>query len=251
MASSDAGELNALEADITTALQGVRVPAEIYTRHAGISPAAMQRLLEYLADPDRQGRLLLAAPEDQEAASSYVRALGRCSSQLAANFGPSKRQWMLAVLITSWMRGYPLPRLIDERVSFKKLGKGFNLPKVIRETMEDVEQEARFRVPKYLACYEDILAFHLRSTGREDEAAVMPDVAMMLELGVSRDTHVSLMALGLSRTSAIALAEYIVDDELSREQCLTWLAEQDLRQLSLPVLVIEEVARLHIGTASS
>jgi hypothetical protein len=251
MASSDAGELNALEADITTALQGVSVPAEIYTRHAGISPAAMQRLLEYLADPDRQGRLLLAAPEDQEAASSYVQALGRCSSQLAANFGPPKRQWMLAVLITSWMRGYPLPRLIDERVSFKKLEKGFNLPKVIRETMEDVEQEARFRVPKYLACYEDVLAFHLRSAGREDEAAVMPDVAMMLELGVSRDTHVSLMALGLSRTSAIALAEYIVDDELSREQCLTWLAEQDLRQLSLPVLVIEEVARLHIGTAFS
>jgi hypothetical protein len=29
-----------------------------------------------------------------------------------------------------------------------------------------------------------------------------------------------------------------VDDELSREQCLTWLAEQDLRQLSLPVLVV-------------
>lgn len=70
-------------------------------------------------------------------------------------------------------------------------------------------------------------------------------------LGVSRDTHVSLMALGLSRTSAIALAEYIVDDELSREQCLTWLAEQDLSQLAPPVLVIEEVARLHIGTASS
>ncbi len=244
MAGRDASELGGLEADITTALKGVTVPVAIYTRHPGISPAAMQRLLEYLAGPDRQDRLLLAPPEDQEAASSYVKALGRCSSQLAANFGPSKRQWMLAVLITSWMRGYSLPRLIDERVRFLKLGDGFSLPKVIRETMQDVEQEARFRVPKYLACYEDVLTFHLRCAGREDEAAVMPDVSMMLELGVSRDTHVSLMALGLSRTSAIAVAEYIVDDELSREQCLTWLAEQDLRQLALPLLVRDEIERL-------
>ncbi len=248
MAVADRWQLDALQAEIAEALERVTVPAVIYTRHPGISPVAMQRLLEHLAEPDRQDRLLLAAPEDGEAAASYVKALGRCTSQLGANFGPPKRQWMLAVLITSWMRGYPLPRLIDERISYLKLGDDFNLPKVIRETMQDVEQEARFRAPKYLACYRDVLAFHLRRLGRESEADLLPDVSMMLELGVSRETHVSLMALGLSRTSAIALAEYIVDDELSREQCSEWLAGQDLRQLSLPLLVREEVGRLRIGT---
>lgn len=240
---ADHAALEKLQAEIGVALEGVTVPAAIYTRHPGISPAAMQRLYEYLAAPDRQERLMLAPPEDTDAAGTYVKALGRCSSQLGANFGPPSRQWMLAVLITSWMRGYSLPRLIDERIEYMKGRGGFKLPKVIRETMEDVEQEARFRAPKYLACYGEVLAFHLRESGREEDAELLPDVSMMLELGVSRETHVSLMALGLSRASAIALAEYIVDDGLGREECLAWIAAADLEQLALPALVREEIER--------
>jgi hypothetical protein len=240
---ADSDAMAALQAEITAVLEGITVPAEIYRHHAGISPPAMQRLLNHLAEPARQDRLLLAPPEDKEAAVSYVKALARCSTQLGANFGPVKRQWMLAVLITSWMRGYPLPRLIEERISYLKLSGDVKLPKVIRETMQDVEQEARFRAPKYLACYSDLLQLHLKRVGRESEAAEMPDVSMMLELGVSRDTHVSLMALGLSRTSAVALGEYIVEDELTREQCVQWLHEQDLAQLDLPILVRQEIVR--------
>jgi hypothetical protein len=247
---TDPHEMTALETEIGAVLEGIAVPREIYTRHAGISPPAMQRLLGYLGDPAREDRLLLAPPEDSEAASSYVAALGRCSTQLGANFGPNGRQWMLAVLITSWMRGHPLRQLIEERVSFLEKRPGFKLASVIRGTMQDVEQEARFRAPKYLACYSDVLRLHLERSGKVDQAVEMPEVSMMLELGVSRGTHVSLMTLGLSRTSAIAVGEYIVGDDLSREECLQWLGEQDLEQLDLPILVREELKRAQSTTAA-
>lgn len=65
-----------------------------------------------------------------------------------------------------------------------------------REAMQDVEQEAQFRAPKYLACYRDVLAHHLRQAYREPDTEQLPYVRMMLELGVSPDTHVSLMTLG-------------------------------------------------------
>ncbi|WP_207558583.1 hypothetical protein, partial [Mycobacteroides abscessus] len=67
------------------------------------------------------------------------------------------------------------------------------------------------------------------------------DVSMMLELGVSRPTEVSLMALGLSRTTTIAVSELIIDDDLEPADALAWLRQQDLEALALPVLVRREV----------
>ena len=40
----------------------------------------------------------------------------------------------------------------------------------------------------------------------------LPDIAMLLELGVNRVTELSLMALGLSRSTAVALSEFIIAD---------------------------------------
>jgi hypothetical protein len=72
----------------------------------------------------------------------------------------------------------------------------------------------------------------------------MPDLTMMLELGVSRDTELALMGLGLSRTSAIALSGIIVADDLSREKVAAWLLDHNVEGLDLPVLIKTEIADL-------
>jgi hypothetical protein len=64
---------------------------------------------------------------------------------------------------------------------------------------------------------------------------------MMLELGVSRVTEVSLMALGLSRTSVVALSEFIVADDLSREDVRSWVNEHREVRDGLPALVRREI----------
>jgi hypothetical protein len=66
---------------------------------------------------------------------------------------------------------------------------------------------------------------------------------MMLELGVARTTEMSLMALGLSRTSAVAVAEFIMENNLSRKGCVEWLRTHDLEGMELPLLVREEIRR--------
>lgn len=108
--------------------------------------------------------------------------------------------------------------------------------------MGDVEQFARFEAPRYLSCYVDVLRFHL---GERAETILggLPDIEMMLELGVSRVTELSLMTLGMSRTTALMLSEYIVADDLSPEECLDWVAQRDLASLDLPELVRREIAR--------
>jgi hypothetical protein len=242
---SDPKKIAALEEAVAGSVAAVEIPLAIFSRHAGISPPAMQRLLEHFRTKNDPVDLLLAPPESGDALESYIKGLARCDKHLASNFGVPGRHFQLALLIVHWMRGHPLARLINDRIksTVKKHGKS-NVAADIRATMQDVEEVARFSAPKYLASYVDVLGLHLAEIDRAELVAEMPNVSMMLELGVMRTTEVSLMALGLSRTAAVALEPSIVPDELTPEECLAWLREANLEARGLPALVRTEIARM-------
>lgn len=235
-------DAQALHEAIQSALTSVEIPHSVFRRHPGISPISMQRLLDYFRSKGNPNLLLLLAPESNEAAQSYVRALARCTNYLGAPFGQGGRTWVLAILITQWMRGTPLAALISRRIQhFSSKESPPRTAKHIRDTMADVEEYARFQSPKYLGCYGDVLRFHLESSGHEGLAALQPDVVKLLELGVSTDTETALMTLGLSRMSAVELAKEIIPHDLGRTECLAWLRGRDLNQLDLPALVRREI----------
>jgi hypothetical protein len=242
MPDDDVAEIQALEGAIKQALEKIEIPDDVLRRHAGISPPSMQRLLSYIREHPEQEAMLLVLPEDDDAAVNYKRALSRCDKQLGSSFGPAdKRLMQLAILIVNWMKGRPLAYLIAKRIDVNSKRDNRNVPRDIRGTMKDVDEVARFAAPRYLACYLDVLKVHLAQTGRDEDAAALPDISMMLELGVARTTEVSMMALGLSRATAIALEEYISDDELSPEQCLNWLRQANIEGFELPALVEREI----------
>jgi hypothetical protein len=247
MTSADA---EALDNAVEESLLSVELPYDVYARNAGISPLSMQRLLEYFRAKKKQEELLLAPPESDDAAETYVRALGRVTQHLGAPFGPSGRDWVLAILIADWMRGRPLALLISRRNAYWASKGDDKIATHIRSTMMDVEQVARFEAPKYLGCYSDVLRFHLETSGQTALLGEMFDLTMMLELGVSTDTELALMTLGLSRTSAIALSSYIAGDKLTRDECLAWLNTHDLAGLDLPALVRREVNGILDNAAS-
>jgi hypothetical protein len=242
-------ELAELELEISEVLEEVEIPAEIYRAHAGINPVAMQRLLIYFRKHEEPANLPLLLPEKDGAAESYLKALTRVRNHLGAPLSPSGGYLHAqAILIREWMRGRPLPVLISKRIDYeKKTNPGKNedtlVAAAIRNTMRDVEQFVRFQAPKYLTCYADILEFHLLESKSEVKMPEM-DLSMMLEMGVARTSELSMMTLGLSRASAIALEKYVVPDELTRDECISWLTEQNLDALDVPALVREEIARV-------
>jgi hypothetical protein len=233
-----------LQAAIGRAMRTTDIPAAMVIRHAGISPAAMQRLLErFRSYPDHR-ELRLELPEATEAVPTYARALGICDDALGSNFGNELRHFGLALLIVKWMRGKALAELIVDRIDYlRRRNREIRLPAEIRSVLQDVEQVARFQAPKYLSCYQDVLALH-RSVSGDDGTEQDPDITMMLELGVSRTTEVSLMSWGLSRTSTVALSEFIVADDLSREDAAMWLRSHAEVLLGLPALVRIEIGRI-------
>ncbi|MCU1625036.1 MAG: box helicase [Frankiales bacterium] len=229
-------------AAVVSSLAGVRLPAAILVRHAGLSPMSMQRLLERF-EAERAEDLLLALPEERDAWRAYARAFGLLEETMGAGFGVPGHQNQLAVLVVMWMQGLPLARLVSERLDYQqRQPKPKSVPTTIRSVMEDVENVARFLAPKYLACYLDVLRQHLTATGRQDLLQGMQaDIEMLLELGVSTTTEVSLLTLGMSRTSAVEVFALMLDANLTPQQCVQWLAQRDLNALDLPELVRREI----------
>lgn len=246
------GVITQLEDLIASAVSASLVPNEIILRHAGVNPTALSRLIEYFQErtTTRQKSvedLLLVPPDSDDAHESYIAVLHRISNVFGNVFGSGPRRIaQLALLLRDWMRGYQLARLIANRE--QRYGNG-NISQLIRWTMDDVEQYARFRGPKYLGCYNDLLRFYLLSLGRSDLAERMVDVDVMLEFGVSQQTQLALLSLGLSRSSAIALSDYIANDALTSEEALGWLRENKWMTYDVPTLVKAEVSRLLDGTA--
>ncbi|MFZ5274361.1 DEAD/DEAH box helicase [Enterobacter asburiae] len=238
-------DLEELDAKITEVLDLLSFPLEVVNRNPGISPILMQGLWDRFCDCDKDNleNLLLADPSSDDALSSYVAAFTRISDTMSIELGyNSKGSFVLALLVIKWMRGYPLARLISERIDyFKKKKKEYKEPSVIRNVMEDVERVARYQAPKLLSCYNDLLRYFYISEGRADLVEYIDDVGVFLELGVSIKTQISLISLGFSRTSAVMISEYITNDNLDELSCMQWINENSTLLDDLPALVKMEI----------
>jgi hypothetical protein len=239
-----------LEDGVRTALQSVELPADLIVRHAGVSPTAMQRLLERFRGHPDQETLAMVLPDEEGARLRYAKILSRCSQFLGATqFRFPMRAAMLGMLVRDWMRGYPLARIIEERMRYIRAERPdeFNVDRIIRETMDDVEDIARFAAPKYMACYHDIYAVYLRQAGQAPRLTT-DELTMMLELGVSRPVEVVLMGLGLSRTTAVSVSPRL-GGELRpvATEVLAWLRGNDLGALDLPRAARREIEALLAG----
>ncbi|MFC0313704.1 DEAD/DEAH box helicase [Gordonia phosphorivorans] len=235
-------EREEIEAAIVRATTESELPVDLLTRHTGISSISMERLLSsFRSSAKTPAELELPLPEEPDAKPRFQEALVRIGATMTDVFGKPRpgedlRKWQLANLVVNWMKGMPLARLIEQRISFSKIP----VAKAIRDVMRDIESIARFHAPKYLACYSDLLALYASELGLEPTDR--PDYAMMLELGVSRASEVVLMSMGLSRTATVAIAEHVGVDTWSRAEAVEWLSHQNFDGLGVPVLIQKEIA---------
>ena len=73
---------------------------------------------------------------------------------------------------------------------------------------------------------------------------MIPKLNLPLEFGVSKQTQVSLMGLGLSRNTAILLDDYISNENLSPTECIKWLRNAALDSYNLNEINIREIKKI-------
>ncbi|WP_457797060.1 DEAD/DEAH box helicase [Methylocystis sp. S23] len=234
-----------LDQSLAAIASQIEIGHEIANRHPGVSALGLQRLLEafrsYEGDIEN---LLPAAVDSQDSYDRFVTIMRRINQHLFPAFLPDGLIPLHALIVVQWLKGFSLAAMIRKNIDYhRSRGMKYRLPALIRHTMELIEQIARFRAPKYLSAYMDILNMHLRAIGRADLIDHDFDIGIQLEFGVSSRTLLALMELGLSRMSAVALYEKIASDDLSREGCLAWVAEREahLEGMDIPAIILREI----------
>jgi hypothetical protein len=220
-----------------------RVPIDIIRRNPGISPIAMAILRDVLlASIDSIEDLIPPVPEDDSSYLGYVEIIKHISRNLSGDhLAISDAR---AVLVTQWMRGFTLPRIIKDRIIYyeRKKKSSRSRASIIREVMEDVEEYARFKFPKFIACYNDLLRDVLIESGRPELVEKIPnDIGLWLEYGALSGTQITLMNLGLTRMSAIAVAALILQEDFHEKECLLWMSRQDWNAIDISPFIVEEV----------
>lgn len=241
----DAATMKRLDQSLATIASQIEITADVAARHPGVSALGMQHLLDAFRRYDKNIENLLPATVDsQDSYDRLVTIMRRINEHLFPAFLPEGLIPLHALIVVQWLKGFSLAVMIRRNIEYhQKNGKAFRLPILIRHTMELVERIARFQAPKYLSAYMDILNMHLHAVGRDDLIDHDLDIGTQLEFGVSSRTLLSLMELGMSRMSAVALYEKIARDDLNAEDCLAWVYERatQLEGMDIPAIIVREI----------
>lgn len=239
-----------VEEAIISAADAIDVPIEVMERNVCISPFRQQEMLDYLLRRISEDGPIPFIPIHPlrpwgEAHESLLRMFKRIHSHFEKLPKRNLSHTYFAPLALRWMRGEPLARLIDEAYAFKlKRHPRAKIGTTIREVMANVEQDLRFRYVKYSAAYIDLLSEALRRSNQPELVERIPPIPLFLELGACSKTMVSLVGLGLSRTSAGILTDHAVNKDMTRPEVERWLRQQKLEAMSVSGIIIREIRRL-------
>ncbi len=236
---------NVLAPKLEGVLQQVNVPDYIIKKNPGLSPLAQQKLLEYFNQSQLDDdEFVPVYPSDNNAFEEYVKLIDIIGNALSSY--PPQLSRSRAILLINWMTGKPLSLIIKNSYrSYRNSGSKKNLSTVIREVMENIETFARYEFAKDSSCYIDVLRYYLETKGRTDLIENIPQLSMWLEFGVSATTHLSLLTLGLSRSTVIELTnKYITGTNMSIEECVSWLKSQDLNMLDLSPIMVDDIKKI-------
>ncbi|USK32545.1 DEAD/DEAH box helicase [Bacillus sp. F19] len=239
----DEDSIKELESSISNALKDIEVPEGILLKHPGVSPLAQQQLLDFFKEAYHSIELYTPVhPNNKAALDRYIKIVEKIQEILSGEH-PGKN-FPYSLLIIEWMRGYSLSRIIARNIKYwQKRDRSKNKQSIIRETMKDIEEFARFKFVKYFACYRDILNYFMELNNDVIEED-LSDLTIWLELGASEKTPISLMGIGFTRTTAISIAEILKDQNLDGEECIKLLKQINWEKVPLSPIVRREVIQI-------
>jgi DEAD/DEAH box helicase len=236
---------------ILEAAEKISLPSEITDRHITVSVYRQQEMFDYLKQGiKKQGPDPFIPLHPRTGGADAYSRLQTLLHDIHQHFEglpkSNKSHTFYAQLAWKWMRGTPLPKLISDSLEYKTkhAAKTPSVGTVIREMMSNIENDLCFRYVKYTRCYIDILRHVLNTSGHSRAASKIPNIPLYLELGASSQTMVSLIGLGLSRTTAGILSDLSPKSDMDTPLAKAWLQRQNLEGLGVPAICIREVQKM-------
>jgi hypothetical protein len=222
----------------------VTLPPDVFVRNSAISPLKLEGLATVLKRHTDLAPWVPISPMSKQGYEN-MRSIFQTLEEVFFQTGNESyvyHCWLAA----QWMRGRSLKDLVADKVERDKAGDDpAKISKSIRELFYALENTLRYKYVKYLRAYNDTLRAVLLARGEEGLAGRIVPLHLLIEYGAYDQTLIGLMALGLSRTSAILLKSALrLVDGLLRPECQQIVDRLDVGRLSLPKICVHEILRI-------
>ena len=236
-----------LETDRRCAAIVVTIPREIIDANRAVRPDRLQALYMHMkSQPDPTA--LLPLKPGASGSNQRMEEIIRYIQQYLENKDTetNKSYKFYKMLAIRWIYNTPLGQIIADHITHcRKNGDQSSSSKIIRDLLKTLERDIRFRLVKHYMAYTSLLALVLNEAGQTEQAKLVEPFHVYLECGASDRSALNLIALGLSRATALAFSNKIdLPEEASPEDYLNQLSTFDLEQTGIPGLCIREVREL-------
>jgi superfamily II DNA/RNA helicase len=213
----------------------ITIPDTILDSHRSLRPDLLQKLYENINGSQRIEDLILINPHETGGKLRMIKAISLIHDAFNINMTEMQNKW-ISGLAYDWAWGKPIGEMIKRRVDFvHSKDRRDSTSQIIRDLLQAIEKEVRYSLVKYFGAFEDLLKFSLSSAGLEQKSLTVAPYHVYLEFGSSDSTTLGLMALGLSRFTAIKLATAVNwGDAKEPEELLARLMNIRINSLGLP-----------------
>ncbi len=227
----------------------VIIPHELLMQNPNISAYRQQEMVDYMKKRiGEEGILYLVPPHPMKQWEAIKNDYVKLFVRLGQHFKKVKNTSGFAIdamLALRWMRGTSYSELLQDQINYQKeKKKNPNVNTEARTLFKKIDSKLRFEYVKFTKCYNDLLKYVIEETRTTEEIPVLPPLHLYLELGACSGTTISLIGLGMSRTSAALLSGFIIKTSLDEAEVQQWLKKTNLVALGVPDTVISEVNRI-------
>lgn len=239
---------NSQELDKTlSAIKEIRVtlPLHILESNQSLRPDQLQTLYEVLSSAQSIADVAPMSPYSVGAKDRMDDIL----TVLADSFGwkmPERYKSWVSYLAYKWVWGEPIGKILSQRIAYlRRNDPDVNISSAIRSCLQAIEDAVRFKMVKYFSAYIDILRHVAVEKGLDAELETIEPYHIYLEFGSCNRNALNLMALGLSRFTALYMeGKFDFDSDVEAEEYLEKMSLMNLNTIDMPALCKREISDL-------
>ena len=214
------------------------LPNGLYKKHYSIHPNSLN-ILYYVLKEKNDLKDFIPKQVFSQNVNSNLRNIIQLINEIFLKQDNDKYKF-ISYMIGQWIHNKLLKDIIiDYHNHYKKK----NISATIKEILQIIEKEIRFKYVLYTSAYIDILELVLQERNIQNEN--IPNLPLFLESGTGDKMILNLISLGLSRNTSIKLAKLGVIGECENaKECYEKIQKLDIDNLNLPQILKEEIKGL-------
>lgn len=223
----------------------VTIPNDILEKNKSLRPDHLQSIYDYLRSQQNFDDLIPIKPIVKGSKKIMEEILKIIIEKFEWSM-PEKFMKFISLLAHRWVYGNSIGEILAESVRFnQERNPKEKVSKIIRDCLEVLETQIRFKLVKYFSAYIDILRAVLRENGNKELESKVEPYHIFLEFGSCNPHALNLMALGLSRFTALYLErKFDFPESVEAEEYLKQMRTMNIDSFEMPVLCKQEVKDL-------